>query len=138
MGNAIGDFKRSVKKALDRRLSKDDLDKVTTKYDKALDDLLERCNADRETAKALAAEKQAQGLKDLENQLHAFFRDHLRESPLAGRSTITRQTRKRHFTDASDDDNRLGTTVLMSDDNDVFLDSDVSGDASDGDENRSK
>lgn len=133
METAIQDFRMPVKGALDRRLSKDDLDKVTAKYDKALDDLLKQANADRETAKALA-EKQAQDLKNLENRLEAFFRG----TPLAGRGTITGPACKRPLADASDAGNRSGSTVLMSDDSDVFLDSESLCGASHGGESQAK
>lgn len=135
---AIQDFRVSVKGALDRRLSKDDLNKVTAKYDKGLDDLLKRSNADRNTAKELAenlddalakhakdlndlAEKQAQDLKDLENRFQAS----LRGTPLAGLGTITGQARKRPFADASDAGNRPGPKVVTFDPNVTFLDADL-------------
>jgi hypothetical protein len=148
METAIQDFRVSVKGALDRRLSKRDLNKVTAKYDKALGDLLKRSNADRDTAKELAdnlddalakhakdlndlAEKQAQDPKDPPE-------DHLRGTPPAGRGTIAGQAPKRPLADASDAGNRLGSAVPMFDANDLFLDADFLDDAHHGDENHAK
>ncbi|KAK0743701.1 hypothetical protein B0T18DRAFT_392432 [Schizothecium vesticola] len=157
---AIQDFRVSVKEALDRRLSKDVLNKVTAKYDKDFDDLLKRSNTDRDTAKELAdnlddalakhakdvndlAEKQAQDLKNLENRFQASLRDRQavalpRGTPPAGRGTITGQARKRPLTDASDADNRLGSAVPMFDAHDLFLDADFLDNAYCGDENQAK